>query len=60
VTLLVYNHVRHIMIQIVYLFRNSDSTDRVLEKLIVFQLFEKFSAFYGTPGFITVLTKPSY
>jgi hypothetical protein len=33
---------------------------RVLEKLMVFQLLEKFSAFYGTQEFITVLTKLSY
>jgi len=48
------------MIQIVYLFLTQTPQDGVLEKLMVFQLFEKFLAFYGTPGFITVLTKPSY
>jgi hypothetical protein len=32
--------------------------DRVLEKLMVFQLFEKFSAFYGTQEFIIILKNP--
>jgi len=44
----------------VYPFYNSDSTGQSTWEYDAFPALRIFSAFYGSPGFITVLTKPNY